>query len=141
MYVRQVKKKKGSKEYFYYVVAETNRENGQVKQKMIAHLGAFPSKEAAIEAAIEQGYPVGHYTKKAKTKPDYIKRLESFEGAYHSGDDDKSMKASMAIGAFYDSLSREQQEHARTSFGVVMNMLSNRESDGWFRANAGYYNH
>ena len=50
-YVRKkrVKAKKRDKGYEYYQVVESYRENGKVRQRMLVHLGEYPTVEAAIE--------------------------------------------------------------------------------------------
>jgi hypothetical protein len=64
MYVREKKTKspKG-KEYggYWQLVRGYRDSEGKSRQKVVAHLGKFPSREAAIKAAIERGYAVdGH---------------------------------------------------------------------------------
>jgi hypothetical protein len=50
-YVRKkrVKAKKHVKVYEYYQLVESYRENGKVRQRMLVHLGEYPTVEAAIE--------------------------------------------------------------------------------------------
>jgi hypothetical protein len=61
MYVREKKttSKKG-KEYggYWQLVRGYRDEQGRPRQEVVAHLGKFSSKRAAIKAAIEQGHPL-----------------------------------------------------------------------------------
>jgi hypothetical protein len=64
MYVRENKttSPKGKEYRGYWQLVRGYRDfEGKVRQKVVAHLGKFPSREAAIKAAIERGYAVdGH---------------------------------------------------------------------------------
>jgi len=61
MYVREKKTtSKAGKEYgnYFQLVRGFRDEQGRPRQEVVAHLGKFRSKRAAIKAAIELGYAV-----------------------------------------------------------------------------------
>ena len=102
MFVREKKIYKGGKVYGnYYQVVQSNRVNGTVRQKLIAYLGTYPDKAAAVKAAVEAGYPVGHYKvstpkpepKKAKAPaklPAHVKKIKKLHEAVEEGKEIRS---------------------------------------------------
>src|SRR5829696_1425926 len=66
----------------YYQVVENYRENGKVRQRMLEHLGKYPTVEEAIEYRRRKVEHYRYESRRAKATANMMYR-EYREGVYH----------------------------------------------------------